>query len=202
MAATSKTPFAKCLPSLDVAGTDDAVSGGASQPVAYAVRVEEGTILADELATSRKWRVDRINLQYNSHGAGGGQERGSLAAEVFQLDNGGAAAPAGRIAVSLEPGDGSRKKLSWQADRLSLAVAEPWLRRAIVAAEMSGTLSSQGTANWTVSESGSAPEFSSSGLFAIDALGRNRGRAERRPAAAATNRSTVARRDAGNRPGN
>jgi hypothetical protein len=64
---------------------------------------------------------------------------------------------AGRIAVSLEAGDGSRQKLAWKTDGVSLAIAEPWMRRAIVAAELSGTLSGQGAATWTNSESTCRP---------------------------------------------
>ena len=32
--------------------------------------------------------------------------------------------------------DGGRQELSWQVDRASLVLAEPWLRRFIVAAEL------------------------------------------------------------------
>jgi hypothetical protein len=151
-------------------GSKETESSGASQPAAIAVSVVEGTVLADELATSRKWRIDRINLQYDSRGTATGAARGSLSAEIFQLGNGGTATPAGRIAASLETGDGSRQKLSWQTDGVSLAIAEPWMRRMIVAAELSGTLSGQGAATWTISESTSPIDLSTNGLFAIDAL--------------------------------
>jgi hypothetical protein len=151
-------------------GSNEPGNSGASQPVAFAVGVVEGIVLADELATSRKWRIDRINLQYDSRGTGNGAARGSLSAEIFQLANGGAATPAGRIAASLEAGDGVRQKLSWQTDRISLAIAEPWLRRAIVAAELSGTLSGQGAATWTIAESTLPVDLSTTGLLAIDAL--------------------------------
>jgi hypothetical protein len=158
----------KLLTDIDVAPTDEAVGSETSRPISYSVRVIEGTVVADELATSRKWRIERVNLQYDSGGEG--SARGSLAAEVFQIGIGGTATPAGRIAISLEPGADARQHLSWQTDALSLAILEPWMQRAIVAAELSGTLSGQGAATWTTGESATPRDLSTTGSFAVDTL--------------------------------
>jgi hypothetical protein len=147
------------------AGNDEA-----SPAVAFAVRVVEGTILAEELATSRKWQVERVNLQFDSRGTNAHQSSASLSAELFQLAVGGHAAPAGRLTMLLEPGQDGRQRLTWHTEQFSLAAAEPWLRRAIVAAEMGGTLSGQGTAVWTASPSRLPADLTTSGLLTVDAL--------------------------------
>jgi hypothetical protein len=151
--------------------TDDAnqsVDDSGSQPTAFSIHVAEGTVLIDELATSRKWRIERVDMHYQAFATE--QARGSLTADVIQLGIDGTATPAGRISASLEPGEGAREKLAWQTDRLSLAIAEPWLRRAIVASEISGVLSSQGTASWTAGDTALPADFSTSGLLSMEAL--------------------------------
>ena len=56
------------------AGPSDGEAGGeSSAKVAVAVKVVDGTVLVQDAATGRGWRLASLNAQYDSHGAGLGQ---------------------------------------------------------------------------------------------------------------------------------
>jgi translocation and assembly module TamB len=145
-----------------------------STRTAYAIHLVDGTIHAEDLATSSKWRIEGIQLHYTAGATIGNVGSGTFAAKIVELAGGvnGAAAttPSGQIAVSLRQANAGRKELTWQISGLSLAPAEPWLRRFIVASELSGTLSGQGAAAWTASASTVPNDISTSGLLTIDRL--------------------------------
>ena len=144
---------------------------GASRRLTYALQLVEGTIIAEDLAMNRTWRVENISFAYDTRSANQGLGNGSLSAQIVEAGAGpaAAAAPAGRIAISLEEAGDGRQQLSWQTDGLPLVFSEPWLRRCIVAAELSGALSSQGTASWKAAASPSA-DFASNGFLTIHRL--------------------------------
>jgi translocation and assembly module TamB len=141
---------------------------------AYAIHLVDGTIHAEDLATNSKWRIEGIQLQYTTGASVGNVGSGTFAANVVELAAGGngaaAGAPSGQIAVSLKQVAAGRQELTWQITGLSLAPAEPWLRRFIVASELSGILSGQGAAAWTASPSTVPDDISTSGLLTIDRL--------------------------------
>ncbi len=138
-------------------------------PLAFAIQLVEGTIVADDVTTSRQWRVQNANVQYDARGAGSGLGHGSLTGDIFVVDRGALAVPAGRFALSLKP-DGGRQQLSFQADRVALAMAEPWLRRFAAGSELSGMLSGQATAAWTASQTAFPSDLTTAGTLSIDRL--------------------------------
>ena len=140
---------------------------GAASQVQYSVRLSEGTVVAEDLSMNRAWRVENVDLQYDSGGANGGLGQWSLTAQFVDVAADGAApATAGQIALTLTSNDG-QQQLAWQTEGLPLAMAEPWLRRFIVAADASGTLASQGNATWTAA----APtDLNTSGYLSISRL--------------------------------
>ncbi|HEY3395359.1 MAG TPA: hypothetical protein VGK58_21840 [Lacipirellulaceae bacterium] len=142
---------------------------------AYAIQLVDGTIHAEDLATSRKWRIEGIQLQYTAGASVGNIGSGTFAAKIVELAGGrngaAAATPSGQIAVSLTQAAVGRQELAWQISGLSLAPAEPWLRRFIVASELSGILSGQGAAAWSAASASTVPnDISTSGLLTIDRL--------------------------------
>jgi hypothetical protein len=68
----------------------------------------------------------------------------------------------------LKRGGAGQQELAWQISGLSLAPAEPWLRRFIVASELSGVLAGQGAATWTTGASPIPTDVTSAGLLTID----------------------------------
>jgi hypothetical protein len=142
-----------------------------TKSVAFAVRVVEGTILAEDLARSRKWRVEQVDLQYDARAAKSGIGSGTLAAQIVEVVAPGATPPPpGRIAASLDMDGAGRHQLIWQTENITLALAEPWLRRAIVASEMNGMLSGQGTATWIAGGAAPASDITTFGSLSIDRL--------------------------------
>ena len=146
-------------------------STSASPRAAFAVRVVEGTVLAEDLARSRKWRVEHVVLQYDARVTDGGIGHGKLAAQIVDVVAPGTMAPpSGRVVISLELDDAGRQQLNWQAENVTLALAEPWLRRTVVASELNGVLSSQGTTTWTAVAIGLPADFATSGSLSVDRL--------------------------------
>lgn len=146
-------------------------TGELAPPVAFRVHVQEGTVVAEDLAMSRKWRIEGVDLQADTHGANGGLGRGQLVAQIVAVPAREAArARPGRIAASFGSDAAGRQQLSWQAENFSLALVEPWLRRAVVAGELNGLLSSQGTANWTKGAAAMPSDLVTAGTLAIDQL--------------------------------
>ncbi len=152
-------------------GQAEPVDAAAKQTTALAVQVVEGTILIEDAATNRRWRIDGVAVQYDTRGATGGLGRGSASAQIAEIgQNGAAAMPGGRFSISLQPADAGREQLALQVEGVPLAAAEPWLRRFVAGSELSGTLSGQGTANWTATAAAFPTDLTSSGTLAIDRL--------------------------------
>jgi hypothetical protein len=148
----------------------DPGADAASARTTYNVRIVEGTILAEDIAMNRRWRVEGIDLQYDTHGVHGGLARGKLAAQILNVSATEAVIPApGRIAVSLDP-DNGRQLLSWQAARIDLALAEPWLQRSLTAAELSGRLTCDGAATWTASAASMPADLTTTGSLLVEQL--------------------------------
>jgi translocation and assembly module TamB len=152
---------------------EDADTSGPSPEPLFAVRLVGGTIHLEDVAASRRWRAEGVELQYDA-GPAGGIGSGTFAAKVAELGAGGdgaaATVPAGQIAISLKEVGAGRRELAWQINGLAFAPAEPWLRRLIVAGELSGNISGQGTATWTASASTFPGDLTTSGMLAIDRL--------------------------------
>ncbi len=165
-AAEDAAPATTAEPAPEVAAKP--ASGAVAKPVAYSVRLDGGTIVTDDVATGRQWRVQNVNVQCDVRGSAVGVA--SLNGEIQVADRGAPALPAGRFAISLKPGDGGREQLVFQADQVALAMAEPWLRRFAAGSELSGSLSGQGTAAWTISNSPFPNDLATSGSLAIDRL--------------------------------
>ncbi len=136
------------------------------KPIAFGIQLVEATVLSDDVATGRQWRVQNVNANYDSHGGAPGL--GSLTGEILVADHGASATPAGRFALSLKPGEGGHEQLNLQADRIALAIAEPWLRRIESGSALSGTLSGQSTASWTAVNGGLPKDLTTSGALRID----------------------------------
>jgi hypothetical protein len=141
-----------------------------AQPSAFAVQLVEATIIADDVATGRQWRVQNVNVQFDNHGAGNGLGSGTVNGDITVADRGAAPLAAGRFNLTFKPGDGGREELAFQADGVALAIAEPWLRRVAAGNELTGTLSGQGTAAWTVGQSTIPRDLTSAGTISIDRL--------------------------------
>jgi translocation and assembly module TamB len=149
---------------------DDPHDPARNTPPAFALNLSDGTILIEDLATSRQWRVHDVNAQYDTRGSDVGYGRGSLSAQIIETHQRGAPEiPAGRLSFSLRPTDAGREELDFQADALSLATLEPWLRRLVVASELSGTLSGKGTAAWNTG-AGFPTGLATAGTLAVDRL--------------------------------
>src|SRR4029079_8664 len=140
----------------------------ARKPTAFIFQLVEATILADDIATGRQWRLQNVNAQYDTHGAAT-LGLGSVTGDIAVSDRGGAAIPAGRFALALKAADGGLEQLTFQADQIALALAEPWLRRYAPGGQLSGTLSGQATAAWT---QGQTPltGLTTTGSISIDRL--------------------------------
>jgi translocation and assembly module TamB len=99
----------------------------------FAVNIVEGTILIDDAASSRQWRAEGVNVQLDNRGPSGGLSRVLLSGRIVEATIG--ASPVGgaegRFSIAVEPVDGGRNQLTLQAEGVSLAIAEPWLRRFI-----------------------------------------------------------------------
>ena len=128
---------------------DDATANSTAtvptRSIAFNVHLVEATIVTDDVATGRQWRLQNVSVQYDTHGI-----VGSATGNIMVSDHGGAAIPAGRFALSLKSGENGRQQLSFQADQVALAMAEPWLRRFAAGSELSGTLNGQASATWTL----------------------------------------------------
>jgi hypothetical protein len=135
---------------------------------AFVFQLVEATILADDVATGRQWRLQNVNAQYDTSSAST-LGLGSLTGDIAVSDRGGAAIPAGRFALTLKAADGGLQQLTFQADQIALALAEPWLRRFAPGGQLSGTLSGQATAAWTQGQTPLAG-LTSTGSLSIDHL--------------------------------
>ena len=140
-----------------------------NSPVAFTFKLVEATIIADDLATGRQWRLQNVNAQYDANSSSG-PGIGSLVGDIVVSDRGAAPLPAGRIALAIKSTDNSQQQLTFQADRIALAVVEPWLRRYAPDSQLSGTLSGQATAAWTQAAGSQVSGISTTGSVAIDHL--------------------------------
>jgi translocation and assembly module TamB len=161
----------------------DGSGGGSVGKAAVAVKVVDGTVLVQEAATGRGWRLASLNAQYDSHGAGAGIGQVAASGQITTeaVATGGTANSAmmspGKFAFSLATDASGRQQAQWQAESISLAAAEPWLRRFAVGAEVSGMLSGQGSAAWSTSAMAAAgssakppADLVTSGIVRIDRL--------------------------------
>lgn len=139
----------------------------ASAPIALAAQIVDGTIIAEDVATGRVWRIEGVNAQYDCHGANGGLGSGSLTGQISVAGPNGAALPAGRLALSLKPGASGRQELSLQTEGVALAAAEPWMHRFIAGSELSGTLSGGAKATWSTSQTAVPSDLSTTADFEI-----------------------------------
>jgi hypothetical protein len=164
--------------------------GGETQErVAVAVKLLEGTVLVQDAATGRGWRLASLSAHYDSHNAGAGigqvAASGQITTEMAATGGVNApVAPAGKFAFSLTTDATDKQQAQWQADSITLAAAEPWLRRFIAGAELSGALSGQGTVAWSANgfaatgpaaktqaaEARLPADLTSSGIVRIDRL--------------------------------
>ncbi|HEX5470303.1 MAG TPA: hypothetical protein VFW73_00360 [Lacipirellulaceae bacterium] len=133
---------------------------------AFGIQLVDATILSDDVSTGRQWRVQNISAEYDTRGVA--PDQASLTGEIVVADRGSTPTPAGRFALSLKPSDGGHEQLSVQADRIALAIAEPWLRRFESGSALSGTLSGQATASWTAGNSGLPSDLSTRGALRVD----------------------------------
>ena len=148
-AATSKTRFKSCWPIYGERQIARTLQQAPAQPRSPSNSLT-ATIFAEDVATGRVWRIKGVNAQYDNHNSNGGLGRGNSGGQFSVAEpNGTAAVPAGRFAMTLKAGDGGRQELTFQADGVALAFAEPWLRRFAPGSQISGTLSGNGTAAWT-----------------------------------------------------
>lgn len=147
--------------------TDSGTSN--KQPIAFAIQLSDGTIIADDLATGRQWRLQNVNLQIDTHG-NARSAPGLATGQIVVSDRGGPPIPAGRFALAIKPADGGRQQLTFQADQIALAMAEPWLRRVAAGSELSGTLSAQVTASWTNGSAAFPSDLVTAGNLAVDRL--------------------------------
>ncbi len=152
----------------DITQSEPATESSAKKSTAFVFQLVEGTILADDVATGRQWRLQNVNAQYDTR-SNTGPGVGSLTGEIAVSDHGAAALPAGRFTLSLKAADRGLQQLDFQADQIALALAEPWLRRFVPGGQLSGTLSGQATAAWTDQASFPAG-LTSTGSLSIDRL--------------------------------
>jgi translocation and assembly module TamB len=137
------------------AGAPSSGEAGSESPtkVAVAVKVVDGTVLMQDTATGHGWRVASLNAQFDSHGLGVGQiaASGEVATEASAAGvvNQAAVVPPGKFAVAIATDANGREQAQWQTDSITLAAAEPWLRRFVIGGELSGLFSGQGTAAWS-----------------------------------------------------
>ncbi len=134
----------------------------------FAIHIVEGTILVDDIAASRQWRIEGVNLQCDNRGSTQGWGTASLSGRIVQVAQAAAPSAAGGFSLSLQPVADGRNQLTLQVEGLSLAMAEPWLQRVVVASELGGTLSGQGSASWSNTASGLPVDLVTSGTLAID----------------------------------
>ena len=148
--------------------TEPKAESATNKPTAFVFQLVEATILADDVATGRQWRLQNVNAQYDTHG-NAGLGLGSLTGDIAVSDRGAAALPAGRFALATKAADGGLQQLTFQADQVALALAEPWLRRFAPGGQLSGTLSGQATAAWTQGQTPLAG-LTTTGSLSIDRL--------------------------------
>ncbi|MCI0333425.1 MAG: hypothetical protein L0228_09400 [Planctomycetes bacterium] len=158
--ATALSPHREATPASDSAGP----------PPKFAIHIVEGTILVDDIAASRQWRIEGFNLQYDNRGSMQGLGTASLSGRIVHVAQAAAPVTAGGFSLSLQSVADGRNQLTLQVEGLSLAMAEPWLQRVVVASELGGTLSGQGSASWSNTASGMPSDLVTTGTLSIDRL--------------------------------
>jgi hypothetical protein len=145
-------------------------SDSTSAPVAVSLKVVAGTIVVNEVASGRQWRIEKVDLNYIAPGAVGGLGQGSLTGQIAPGGNVPAGTPSGRFTITLKQGDAGRQELNVQLDSVALALTQPVLSRFLPGSELGGALSGQGTAEWTVGQATFPTDLKTSGTLAIDRL--------------------------------
>jgi len=153
------------------ASTMDAAQPDASPTLALVLQLVEGTILAEDVSAGRRWRIDGLNVQYETRGTRGSLGQAALTGRIVELPRGLAQeVPAGRFSLTLQPTNTGQQQLSVQTEAVALAFAEPWLRRFVTQCEIGGALSGQAVANWSASEAAMPSDLTTSGMVTIDRL--------------------------------
>lgn len=159
----------KLLVKFSSASTKPTAETGATPTPAAVIQLVEGTILIDDVATARHWRVQNVNVQFDTR-VMAGSGNGTFNGDITVSDRGGVPMPAGRFTLSIKPGDGGNVQLTFRADQIALAIAEPWLRRYATGSELSGTLNGEATAAWSANQRALPNDLTSVGSLSIDRL--------------------------------
>jgi hypothetical protein len=143
----------------------------ATPPVAVALHVVEGTLFVEDTTSGRQWRVQSLDLEYDTRQMNGSLGLGKLSGQIVDAGaDGGALTAAGQFALASQPVDRNKYQLTLEADGLSLALGTPWLTRFVNGAELGGTLSANGTAVWTPNGAAIPADLTTSGSLSIDRL--------------------------------
>jgi hypothetical protein len=161
----------KALAELAPKANQPGAAGPTAKPIAVAVRVSDGTIIAEDVSTGRRWRIMSVNLNYYNHDSPTGLGHGQLSAQIADVDSqNSVVGTPGQFAIELKLGDNKQEKMSLQASGLSLGLADAWLRQYINGSELSGSLSGQGIATWSTATVGFPQDLTTSGTLTVDRL--------------------------------
>src|SRR3954471_6082770 len=78
-----------------------------THPPVFTIELVGATILADDVATNRQWRMQNVDVQYDGRAGVDRLGPGSASGEIFVVDRGTAPIPAGRFALSIKSTDGN-----------------------------------------------------------------------------------------------
>lgn len=147
----------------------DSPQADATPAYAFAVQLVEGTILAEDISTGRRWRIEGLNAQYDTHTARGGLGRGQVTGRIVELSRGLAQeVPAGKFTFTLQPTNTGQQQLNVQTESVALAFAQPWLRRFVAECEISGALSGHAAASWSATDGAIPSDLTTTGTVTID----------------------------------
>lgn len=143
----------------------------AAAPTRFALSLLEGTVIVDDEVTGEQWRLESVNVQYDNRTSGSRIAMAAISGRLVQQVKGGSTAAAGSFSAAIEPAEGGRGLAKLQTEGVSLAAAEPWLRRFATGVSLRGTLSGQGSATWTIPTVGVMPnDLTTNGSLSIAQL--------------------------------
>ena len=141
-----------------------------SKPLpAVAVRVIDGTVFVEEMATSQRWRLYALNAQFDSRGTTVGIPPVSVSGQLDAGGQGSVPATAASFALALT-NDAGRQQMTLQLQNVPLAAAEPWLKLEVPGATISGGLFGQGTATWAATAANPLADCATSGTLTVQSL--------------------------------
>jgi hypothetical protein len=149
----------------EVAAAEELPADQAATAVSF--RVVEGTVLAEDAAGGRRWRVQVADLQYDAPTGTGDLGRIVASGQISSVLQG-VAAPPGSFVVSMQALDDGRQQLKWQLDAVPMALADPLLRRYVTGVEAGGVLSGDGSATWTANPSGPPLDLETTGTLRVE----------------------------------